>query len=331
MRRNRRSENRFHTQSDNRRRQPPSGQQRRDRWAGVKAPSAALQEFQSRIALAPNRKIPLVGPGTPVTLRVLDLLCPVGFGQRALILAPPRTGKTTLLKDFCQGVTAGAHAAMLYCLLVDERPEEVTDFRRSVKAEVFASSTDRPREEHLAVAATCLERVVAAALSGRDVVLVVDSLTRLARAHNLNTRTGHTMSGGLDASALELPKRLFGAARQLENGGSLTILATALIDTGSQMDDVIAQEFKGTGNMEVVLDRRLADRRLFPAINIPASGTRKEAQLLDPAALNTAHLLRRRVAELTTVEATKTVLALFERTSTNEALVGELGSYPGGL
>jgi transcription termination factor Rho len=285
-----------------------------------------LQEFQSRIAIAPNRKIPLASADAPLTLRVLDLLCPVGFGQRALILAPPKTGKTTFLKDLCHGVSAGAPEAVLLCLLVDERPEEVTDFRRSVKAEVFASSNDRPLEEHLAVAAACLERAVTAALAGHDVVVVVDSLTRLARAHNLNTQTGRTMSGGIDANALELPKRFFGAARQLEGGGSLTIIATALIDTGSRMDEVIAQEFKGTGNMEVVLDRRLADRRLFPAVDIAASGTRKEDQLLAPAALKAAHLLRRRTAELTTVEATKILLSLFEKTSSNDALITELSS-----
>lgn len=299
-----------------------AGQPARGKTTG---PSQALQEFQSRVALAPTRRIHLAGPGAPLTLRVLDLLCPIGFGQRALILAPPRTGKTTFLKDICNGVTAGAPEAKLYCLLVDERPEEVTDFRRSVKAEVFASSNDRALEEHLAAAAACLEQVITDAVAGHDVVVVVDSLTRLSRAHNLNTRTGRTMSGGLDASAMEMPKRFFGAARQLEGGGSLTIIATALIDTGSVMDDVIAQEFKGTGNMELMLDRRLADRRMFPAIDIAKSGTRKEELLLNPAELKASHLLRRRIADLTAVEGTKVVLSLFERTKSNEDLVAEVG------
>ena len=313
-------------------RQQPSGRrwQQRDRGpqpsrGKATGPSQILQEFQSRVALAPTRRIQLAGPGAPLTLRVLDLLCPIGFGQRALILAPPKTGKTTFLKDICNGVTAGAPTAKLYCLLVDERPEEVTDFRRSVKAEVFASSNDRALEEHLATAAACLEQVVTDAVAGHDVVVVVDSLTRLSRAHNLNTRTGRTMSGGLDASAMEMPKRFFGAARQLEGGGSLTIIATALIDTGSVMDDVIAQEFKGTGNMELMLDRRLADRRMFPAIDIAKSGTRKEEQLLSPTELKVSHLLRRRIADLTAVEGTKLVLSLFERTKSNEELVAEVG------
>lgn len=301
-----------------------NSQQRGSRSPKNTGPSAAMQEFQALVALAPNRKITLSGPDAPLTLRVLDLICPIGFGQRALILAPPRTGKTTFLKDLCLGIATGAPQAVIYCLLVDERPEEVTDFRRSVKAEVFASSNDKALEEHLAIAATCLERAVQEALTGKDVVVVVDSLTRLARAHNLNTATGRTMSGGIDAQALELPKRFFGAARQIEGGGSLTIIATALIDTGSRMDEVIAQEFKGTGNMEIVLDRRLADRRIFPAIDIAKSGTRREDQLLDPAALKVSHLLRRRCAELTTVEATKLLLTFFEKTPSNEALIEAL-------
>jgi transcription termination factor Rho len=288
--------------------------------------SDILREFQARVALAPTRRIPLAGPNAPLTLRLLDLLCPVGFGQRALILAPPKTGKTTFLKDICNGVSVGAPQAKLYCLLVDERPEEVTDFRRSVKAEVFASSNDRSLEEHLETASVCLERVVADTLAGHDVVVVVDSLTRLSRAHNLNTRTGRTMSGGIDAQALEMPKRFFGTARQVEDGGSLTIVATALIDTGSLMDDVIAQEFKGTGNMELVLDRRLADRRIFPALDIAKSGTRKEDQLLTPAELKASHVMRRRIADLTPVEGTKLIIALFEKAPSNEVLVRELAA-----
>ena len=228
MQQNRRYGGRGHRQQDSQGKPAYGGQRKQTHRAGAPGPSAALQEFYSRVAIAPSRKIPLTSSGAPLTLRVLDLLCPVGFGQRALILAPPRTGKTTFLKDLCQGVTAGAPQAILYCLLVDERPEEVTDFRRTVKAEVFASSNDRPLEEHLAVAATCLDRAVADTLTGRDVVIVLDSLTRLARAHNLNTQTGRTMSGGVDANALEMPKRLGlvisdskGAVQAFRNEGNL--------------------------------------------------------------------------------------------------------------
>ncbi|MBM4257466.1 MAG: transcription termination factor Rho [Deltaproteobacteria bacterium] len=308
-----------------RRRQQYSRQQQRPSQK-TQAASDLLREFQTHVALAPTRRIPLASSGAPLTLRVIDLLCPIGFGQRALILAPPKTGKTTFLKDICNGVSTSAPHAKLYCLLVDERPEEVTDFRRSVKAEVFASSNDRSLEEHLETASACLERVVADALAGHDVVVVIDSLTRLSRAHNLNTRTGRTMSGGIDAQALEMPKRFFGTARQIENGGSLTIVATALIDTGSVMDDVIAQEFKGTGNLEIVLDRRLADRRIFPALDIPKSGTRREDQLLNPAELKASHVMRRRIADLTPVEGTKLILSLFEKAVSNEALVRELAT-----
>ena len=289
--------------------------------ARLNPPSAALLEFQARVALAPVRKIPLAGPDAPMTLRFLDLFCPIGFGQRAIILAPPRTGKTTFLKDLSLGVLRAAPEAVVYCLLVDERPEEVTDFRRSVPAEVFASSNDRPLEEHLSTATQCLEQGVAEVLADRDVVIVLDSLTRLARAHNVRSTTGKTMSGGLDSKAMELPRRFLGAARQVEDGGSLTIIGTCLVDTGSRMDDVIAEEFKGTGNMELHLDRQLADRRLFPAINIAASGTRKEEQLLDAASLKAAHLMRRQTADLSPVEAVTALLSLFEKVPSNEALV----------
>ena len=298
-----------------------NGQHGRGRRNGPASPSAALQEFQNRVPIIPNRKIQLVGPDAPLTIRILDVFCPIGFGQRAIILAPPKTGKTTFLKDLCVAIGAGAPEAVLYSLLIDERPEEVTDFRRAVPAEVFASSNDRSLEEHLETAEVCLERAVEEVMKDKDVVIVLDSLTRLGRAHNLNTASGRTMSGGIDANALEIPKRLFGAARQVEDGGSLTIIATCLIDTGSRMDEVIAQEFKGTGNMELLLDRRLADRRLFPAIDIAASGTRKEELLLDPDTLKMAHLLRRKVAQLPTVEATQAVLAAFEKAESNAALV----------
>ena len=308
------------------RRRNKRGRPGRPRRNATRGASAALRAFQGRVAIAPDRKIDLVGPDAPLTVRILDVFCPIGFGQRAIILAPPRTGKTTILKDLCVAIAAGAPQAMLYALLIDERPEEVTDFRRAVPAEVFASSNDRSLEEHLETAETCLERAVGEALQDRDVVMVLDSLTRLGRAHNLNTATGRTMSGGIDAGALEVPKRLFGAARQIEGGGSLTIVATCLIDTGSRMDEVIAQEFKGTGNMELLLDRRLADRRLFPAIDIAASGTRKEEQLLDADTLKMARLLRRQAAQLPTVEATQAVLAAFEKAKSNAALVAEFAA-----
>ena len=327
MNKNRRQRGRGdRSQAGGRNHPPRNGQRRRGRQNGPTLPSAALREFQNRVPIAPNRKMQLVGPDTPLTIRILDVFCPIGFGQRAIILAPPKTGKTTFLKDLCVAAAAAAPQAILYSLLVDERPEEVTDFRRAVPAEVFASSNDRSLEEHLETAAVCLERAVEGALQDKDVIVVLDSLTRLGRAHNLNTATGRTMSGGIDANALEIPKRLFGAARQLEGGGSLTIVATCLVDTGSRMDEVIAQEFKGTGNMELLLDRRLADRRLFPAIDIAASGTRKEEQLLDPDTLKMARLLRRQVAAMPTVEATQAVLAAFEKAESNAALVARFAA-----
>src|SRR5690349_24829658 len=213
-------------------------------------------------------------------MRAMDLICPIGKGQRGLIVSPPKAGKTTFLKQICQSLGKSQQGLRLYSLLIDERPEEVTDFKRSVPGEVHASSNDRPYEEHIRVAQNLLNKAVSEVNAGQDVVILLDSLTRLARVHNSNTVGNKPMSGGLDSRALEIPRRFFGMARNLEEGGSLTILATILVETGSRMDEVIFQEFKGTGNMELVLSRPAAEQRVFPAININASGTRKEELLL---------------------------------------------------
>jgi len=213
-------------------------------------------------------------------MRILDLISPIGKGQRALIVAPPKTGKTTLLQEICKAVSENNPEVKTYCLLVEERPEEVTDFTRSVPGEVVASSSDHDTDHHIQTANDLLDRAIDEANSGKDVLILCDSLTRLARVHNRNARGGKTLSGGLDSNAMEMPRRFFGTARKLEEGGSLTIVATALVDTGSLMDEHIFQEFKGTGNMELCLSRKLSEIRLFPAIDISASGTRKEENLL---------------------------------------------------
>ena len=233
-------------------------------------------EYLQKTSIDPFERLQLETAGGPLSMRVLDLVAPIGKGQRGLIVAPPKTGKTTLLKEICTAVITNHPEVKTYCLLIDERPEEVTDFKRSVSAEVVASSSDHDTEHHIQTANALLEKVIAEVNSGKDVLIVADSLTRLARVHNRNSRGGKTLSGGIDSNAMEMPRRFFGAARKLEEGGSLTIIATALIDTGSQMDDYIFQEFKGTGNMELVLSRKLAEGRNFPAVDIPASGTRKE-------------------------------------------------------
>ncbi len=218
-----------------------------------------------------------------ITARVIDLVAPIGKGQRGLIVSPPKAGKTTVLKDIAASITANTPEAYLMCLLVDERPEEVTDMERSIHGEVVSSTFDMPAENHIAVAELVMERAKRLVEAEWDVVILLDSITRLARAYNLATpASGRILSGGVDSTALYPPKRFFGAARNIENGGSLTILATALVDTGSKMDEVIFEEFKGTGNMELRLDRGMADRRIFPAIDVVASGTRKEELLLDP-------------------------------------------------
>jgi transcription termination factor Rho len=255
--------------------------------------------------------------GRPLTTRAVDLFCPIGKGTRGLIVAPPRTGKTTLLRDMALGVLENNPECHVMILLVDERPEEVTDFRRSVPAEIWASSNDEQIENHLRIADLCIERAKRLVETGRDVVLFVDSITRLSRAHNTARNSGRTGSGGLDVRALEKPRQLFATARKTEEAGSLTIIASVLVETGSRMDDVIFQEFKGTGNMELVLDRKCAEMRLWPAINIAASGTRKEELLIDAKTLEGIHFFRRALVQQKIEEATETMIARLSKTKTN--------------
>jgi len=257
-------------------------------------------------------------------MRAMDLLCPIGKGQRGLIVSPPKAGKTTFLKNICLSLAKIEPSLKLYCLLVDERPEEVTDFKRTVSAEVHASPSDRSYEEHIQVAQNLMTKAIAQANEGKDVVILLDSLTRLARVHNLNTDGNKTMSGGLDSRALEIPRRFFGAARNLEEGGSLTILATILVGTGSRMDDVIFQEFKGTGNMELVLSRPAAEQRIFPAINVHSSGTRKEELLMQPDELQKVYKLRRALSGVEEVQAASLMVDLLNRYPTNEQALKSL-------
>ncbi|SFV75329.1 Transcription termination factor Rho [hydrothermal vent metagenome] len=249
--------------------------------------------FENLIPLYPLEHIKLEYKETGLTGRMLDLFSPIGKGQRGLIVAPPRSGKTELLKEIAHGITTNHPEIDLMVLLVDERPEEVTDMERSVKGEVYSSTFDMPAKNHVKVAEIVIEKAKRRVELGHDVVILLDSITRLARAYNTVTpSSGKVLSGGVDANALHRPKRFFGAARNIENGGSLTIIATALVDTGSRMDDVIFEEFKGTGNMEVILDRKIADRRIFPAIDILKSGTRKDELLIGPEVLQKVFILR---------------------------------------
>jgi transcription termination factor Rho len=258
-------------------------------------------------------------------MRVLDLIAPIGKGQRGLVVAPPKTGKTTLIEQIAQSVADNHPEVHLVMLLVDERPEEVTHMKRNVRGEVIASSADQTASQHLHVARLVLERVKRLVESHQDVVMLLDSITRLARASNRETsRGGRTMSGGVDSRALEFPRRFFGAARKAEQGGSLTIIATALIDTGSQMDEVIFQEFKGTGNLEIVLDRKLAERRIFPAIDISKSGTRKEEKLFDADTVPHIHMLRRFLSPKKPIEAMETLLKGLEGTRDNSEFLSKL-------
>lgn len=275
--------------------------------------------FDNLTPLYPEEKINLEYNPKDFSSRVMNLVTPIGMGQRGLIVAQPKTGKTILLQKIANSVTQNHPDIKMIVLLIDERPEEVTDMQRSVKAEVISSTFDEPPDRHVQVADMVLNKAKRLVEYGQNVVILLDSITRLARAHNaVVPHSGKILSGGLDATALEKPKRFFGAARNIEEGGSLTIIATALIDTGSRMDEVIFEEFKGTGNMELQLDRRLSDRRIFPAIDVNRSGTRKEELLLDKYELNRIWILRKFLADLTPVEAMEFLLQRMQGTKTNK-------------
>ena len=275
--------------------------------------------FQNLTATDPTEKLGMETRGEEMVGRVLDLIAPIGLGARGLITSPPKAGKTIMLQRIAQAIHANRPDVHLQVLLVDERPEELTDMRRNVKGEVIGSSNDRPAEEHIHAAEMALERAKRLVEGGKDVVILLDSITRLARAYNREIESsGRTLTGGVDSRALERPKRLFGAARKAEEGGSLTIIATALIDTGSRMDEVIFEEFKGTGNMEVVLSRQLAERRIFPAIDIAASGTRKEEKLFLPKEIDKIRKLRAALASLKPVEAMERLLKKLSEFESNE-------------
>src|SRR5438876_2598563 len=257
----------------------------------------------------------------------MDLLTPIGKGQRGLIVAPPRTGKTVLLQHIAAAVTTNHPEMHLIMLLIDERPEEVTDIRRTVKGEVIASSSDRDTASHVRTAELVMERAKRLTEQSKQVFVLLDSLTRLARAYNKASNTGRTMSGGMDVRALDVPKRLFGSARAFEEGGSLTVLGTALIETGSRMDEVIFQEFKGTGNMELVLDRRLADRRVYPAIDMAQSGTRKEERILPAEVHQRVTLLRRSLVQLPAVQAMEALVQRLGKSESNAAFLDKIGAF----
>ncbi len=275
-------------------------------------------DFVNLTTITPDEMLRLEMKDGRMTTRVIDLFCPIGKGTRGLIVAPPRTGKTTMLRDIALGVLENHPECHVMILLVDERPEEVTDFKRSVPAEVWASSNDETVENHVRIADLCIERAKRLVEAGKDVVLLLDSLTRLARAHNTQRNSGRTGTGGLDVRALEKPRQLFAAARNTEDGGSLTIIASILVDTGSRMDEIIFQEFKGTGNMELVLDRKCAEMRIWPAINVAASGTRKEEMLIDAKKLEGIHFFRRALVQQRIEEATETMVARLTKTKTND-------------
>jgi transcription termination factor Rho len=281
--------------------------------------------FENLTTIDPIEKFKLETSPDLIETRVIDMVTPLGKGTRGLIVAPPRTGKTTVLKQIANAITTNHPEVYVLVLLIDERPEEVTDFQRSVKAEVVASSNDQDLETHVRLSRFMIERCRRMVEAGKDVFVLLDSITRVARAYNsVHGGSGRTMTGGVDARALEIPRKMFASARKIEEGGSLTILATALVDTGSRMDELIFQEFKGTGNMELILDRKLSDRRLFPAIDIPKSGTRKEEKLFPKNQIEAVRKLRRMMVDLNPVEAMETLVAALKKHKTNDELLAKL-------
>lgn len=283
--------------------------------------------FDNLTPLYPQDKLKLEFDSENYSTRTLDLFAPIGKGQRALIVSPPRAGKTVLLQDIAHSITANHKEVVLMVLLIDERPEEVTDMQRSVKGEVISSTFDEPATRHVQVAEMVIEKAKRLVEHKKDVVILLDSITRLARAYNtVVPPSGKVLSGGVDSNALHKPKRFFGAARNIENGGSLTIISTALIDTGSRMDEVIFEEFKGTGNMELHLDRRIADRRIFPAFDLIRSGTRKEELLIPKNNLNRVWILRRLLQEMNPVDAMEFIIGKIKKTDTNQEFLDSMNS-----
>ena len=281
--------------------------------------------FDNLTPLYPNEAFLLETNSEELTTRIIDLMCPIGKGQRALITSPPKAGKTMILQKIAQAITTNHPEVVLIVLLIDERPEEVTDMKRSVRGEVVSSTFDEPAERHVQVANMVLEKSKRLTEHGRDVVILLDSITRLARAHNsVVPHSGKILSGGVDSNALHKPKRFFGAARNIEEGGSLSIIATALIETGSRMDEVIFEEFKGTGNMELVLDRRLSDRRIFPAMDINRSSTRKEELLIEPETLSKIWILRKFLAEMNPIEGMEFLMDRVKKTKNNKRFLASM-------
>lgn len=290
--------------------------------------AARRKRFDELTPIYPNERIRLETDGKEYAMRMIDLMSPIGKGQRGMIVAPPKVGKTTLLKKIANSISKNNPEEKLIVLLIDERPEEVTDMKRSIDGEVIYSTFDELPEHHVKVAEMVLERAKRLVEQGQDVVILLDSITRLARAYNLTIpSSGRTLSGGLDPAALHKPKKFFGAARNIEFGGSLTILATALVDTGSRMDDVIFEEFKGTGNMEVHLDRKLSEKRIFPAIDINKSGTRREDLLLTPKEKETVFALRKAMNSMPVADVTEQVISMMVKTSNNQEFLDNIDDY----